>query len=133
MVTAILAATLIWFVVASVLFFNPIVGKIYDKDEQKSGVRALPKNPKTVFILLAAILVQVAMWAMVYTAIKPVFPGFNFHKGVFFGLILIMIKMIPRDVDRMILSTYPDRRMLIEFIIGSISCLCVGITFGYLL
>lgn len=130
-IVAITVATIVWFVVASALFFNPIVGKIYSNQEKMPGVRSLPKSPKTIVLLLCAILAQVALWAGVYALINSALPGDKLEKGLIFGLILVAIKMIPRDVDRILLSTYPKKRLLIEFIIGTISMFVVGVVFSY--
>lgn len=133
-ITAIIVASFVWFLVAGILFFNPIVDKIYRSQENQNGVRALPKSPKTIGMILIAILIQVIMWAGVYGLINNAIPGNSrVEKGLIFGLILIVMKMIPRDIDRILLSTYPKKRMIIEFIIGAISCLAVGVTFGYLI
>lgn len=133
MLIAILVASGIWFVVAGVLFFNPIVDKIYRTQEKEPGVRALPASGKTIGMILTAIIIQVVLWAWVYSLVKTSLPGDLLHKGLLFGLVLSVTKMIPRDIDRMLLTKYPQKRMVIEFIIGTISCLAVGITFGYLI
>lgn len=134
---AILIASVVWFLVAAVLFFNPITDKVYRSEEQHAAVRTLPQKPKTIGMILAAILVQSALWALVYRLIAPAFSGEflndKLSKGLLFGLILVFTKIIPRDVDRLLLTTYPKKRMTIEFVIGIICSFAVGITFGYVL
>ena len=132
-ILAVLVATIAWFVAAVVLFFNPITDKSYRTEEKHPAVRSLPQSPKTIGKILASILVQVVLWAYVYVLVAPALPGDKLSKGLFFGLILSLTKIVPRDIDRMLLTTYPKKRMMIEFVIGLICSFVVGIAFGYLL
>ena len=59
------AATLAWFFGAAILFFNPVVDKIYRTEEDHAAVRSLPQGPKTVGLILSAVIVQCLLWAWV--------------------------------------------------------------------
>lgn len=96
-------------------------------------MRSLPKRPKTIGMILGAVFVQSVLWAYVYVLIQSSLPGGKLQKGLLFGLILVLTKIIPRDIDRLLLTTYPKIRMIIEFVIGIICSFAVGITFGYLI
>jgi len=133
MIIAIFTASIIWFITAGILFFNPIVDKQYRKEENIPGVRSLPQSAKTIGKILIAIFIQVTLWAYVYSIISPSLIGDKLTKGTIFGLIIVGLKIIPRDIDRLLLTTYPKKRMTIEFVIGIICSFAVGITFGYLL
>lgn len=132
-IVAVLVAAFVWFIVAAVLFFNPITDKSYAKEEKHPAVNALPKNGKTIGTILVSVLVQSLLWAWVYTIVEPAFSGSQLSNGLLFGFILVLTKIIPRDIDRMLLTTYPKNRMTIEFVIGIICSFVVGIVFGYLL
>ncbi len=132
-IVAVLVATILWFLVAAVLFFNPFVDKIYRSEEGHAGVRALPQSAKTIGMILLAVVIQSLLWAYVYTLISSGLAGGRLCKGLTFGLILSLTKIIPRDIDRILLTTYPRKRMTIEFVVGIICSLVVGIVFGYLL
>ena len=133
LILAILLATILWFVVAAVLFFNPFVDKIYRSEESHAAVRALPQSLKTIGMILLAVVIQSALWAYVYTLISSALVGGKLCKGLTFGLILALTKIIPRDIDRILLTTYPRKRMTIEFVVGIICSFVVGLVFGYLL
>ncbi len=130
---AVVVATIVWFVVAAILFFNPVVDKIYRIEERHAAVRALPQSAKTIGMILVAIVIQSALWAYVYTMVSSAFSGGKLTKGLLFGFILVLTKIIPRDTDRILLTTYPKKRMTIEFIVGIVCSLVVGIVFGYML
>lgn len=132
-ILAVVVATIVWFIVAAILFFNPVVDKIYRTEEHHAAVRALPQSAKTIGMILIAIVIQAALWAYVYTMVSPALSGGKFAKGLLFGFILVLTKIIPRDTDRILLTTYPKKRMTIEFIIGIVCSLVVGIVFGYML
>lgn len=130
---SVLCASVIWFVVAAVLFFNPITDKAYRSEEGHASVKALPKSSKTIGMILVAIAIQSILWAYVYTLVVTSLPVNSLGKGLLFGFILVLTKIIPRDIDRLLLTTYPKKRMAIEFFIGIICSFAVGIVFGYLL
>lgn len=133
MIIAVLTATFAWFVTAAILFFNPWTDRIYNLTAGAPGVRALPKSPQTIVKILAAILVQCILWALLYDILKPALPGTGWLKGLSFGGVLLTFKMIPREIDRLLLSTYPLQRLQIEFWIGAICCFVVGIVFALIL
>lgn len=133
MLYAILAASIAWFLAAGILFFNPIVDKMYRSEESHAAVKTLPQTPGTIGKILLAILAQIVLWAYVYTLIQSALPGDKMEKGLWFGLIIVFMKMVPRDVDRILLTTYPSTRMTIEFVIGIICSFVVGLVFAYML
>ncbi len=130
---AILIATLAWFIAAAALFFNPFVDRLYRGEEQHPAVRSLPQSPETIAKILGAVALQCVAWAYVYTLVEPALAGGWIGKGLSFGLILVLTKILPRDVDRVLLTTYPPVRMTVEIIIGIVCAFIVGLVFAYTL
>ncbi len=130
---AILTATFAWFLTAGLLFFNPWVDKVYSQSESHPSVKALPKNGQTMLKIILAILVQCILWAAVYDNIKSSLNGDAFTKGLWFGTIISLMKMIPRDIDRALLTTYPPKRMTIEFVNGIVCSYVVAGCFSYMI
>jgi hypothetical protein len=122
-----------WFVAAAVSFFNPIVDKIYRSEESHPAVRQLPRAPATIAKILLAVVVQCVVWAWVYTVVSPSLGGELVEKGLLFGTILCATKILPRDVDRVLLTTYPPKRLTIEVVVGVLCAYVVGFTFAWLL
>ena len=131
MVLAILISTAAWFITAAILFFNPIVGKIYQSQETDPAVKSLPKVPATMGKILLAILVQCILWALVYSWVEAAMPDDLWSKVLIFGSVITFMKMIPRDIDRLLLTTYPLKRMTIEFIIGVVCSYVVAFVFAW--
>jgi hypothetical protein len=127
------AATVAWFVVAAVLFFNKPVDLIYRSEEKHPAVRALPQGPGTIGRILTAVAVQCVLWAGIYLLVEPALGVGLLRKMLVFGGIIIAVKIIPRDIDRLLLTTYPARRMTIEFAIGVVCAFVVAAAFGLLL
>lgn len=127
------AATGLWFVAAAISFFNPIVDAIYRSEESHPAVRRLPQAPATIGKILLAVLVQCLAWAWVYLTIEPALPEGLVSKGLLFGAILCATKIMPRDVDRVLLTTYPPKRLVIEIVVGVLCAFVVGLTFAWLL
>lgn len=125
--------TVAWFLVAGALFFNPVVDRLYRTEEGHPAVRALPQGPRTIGMILAAVLAQTVLWAGVYVLVKPVLGEGVLTRGLLFGGILIVTKILPRDIDRLLLTTYPKRRMTIELVIGCVCAVVTGLVFAWLL
>lgn len=133
LIAAIAGATVSWFVLAALLFFNPVVDKLYRAEEEHPAVRSLPQEPKTIGMIGTAVLVQCALWAGVYLLMAGGLPEDLVGRGLAFSAVIGAVKIVPRDVDRLLLTTYPLRRMGIEFVIGLLCALPVGFTFAWLL
>ncbi len=130
-IVVILIATLAWFIAAFVLFFNPIIDKVYKLDENHPSVKTLPKNPKTIGKILLAVLIQCILWALVYYWIKSSLPESFIQRGLIFGGLICLVKIIPRDIDRLLLTTYPSIRMTIEFVVGIACAFVVGFIYAW--
>ncbi len=130
-ITSIGLGTVAWFLAAGVLFFNPVVDRLYRTQESHPAVRALPQTPKTIGMIIAAVFVQTLLWAGVYLLIEPALGEGLWTKAMTFAGILIAIKIIPRDIDRVLLTTYPKLRLWIELVIGCICALVTGLVFAW--
>ncbi len=132
-IIAVLIASVAWFLLAALLFFNPIVDRIYRRQESHVAVRELPQDGGTIARILSAVVLQCALWAWVYLTIADALPGEAMAKGLTFAAIITAVKVIPRDVDRLLLTIYPTLRMAIEFVIGIACAVVVGLAFAYTL
>jgi hypothetical protein len=132
-ILAVVVASLVWFVLAGALVFNPVVDKVYAADEGHPSVKRMPKTPAALLKLLASIVVQVTAWAWVYRVVEPALPYNVTARGVAFGLLLIVVKVLPGTLDRVLTTTYPSLRLAIEATVGSVGGLAVGLCFARLL
>lgn len=131
LVLAVAGATVAWFVAAGVLFFNPVVDRPYRAQESDPAVRSLPQTPKTIAMILAAVLAQSALWAGIYWLVKPALGADPWVQAALFGVLIVLVKVVPRDIDRLLLTTYPKRRMAIEFFAGIACAFVVSSVFAH--
>ena len=129
-----LAATIFWFVIGAVVYMNPFVAKIYKKFENDPSV----KNRKDIknFIIntfLFSVLIQCFIFAFVYLYIKPILPGTLILNTLFFGLILVTVKIIPRLFDMYVQSKYPNILLIIELINGVIGSFVIAFVFAFII
>lgn len=130
---AIAAATVFWFIAAAVLFFNPIVDKIYRSEESHPAVKVLPQSPATIGKILGAVIVQCVLWAGVYVVVEPALGESFLSQTALFGTLISVVKIIPRDIDRVLLTTYPSKRMTIEVVVGLVCAYLVAGAFSWLI
>jgi len=119
--TAGLLASIVWFILGSVLYVNPWIAKIYKKHEGSPGLKTW-KNQKQYIITMYFIgaLIPCLIFAAFYAFIDHAFTGTLLTKTIYVGLILTGIRVIPRFFDMWIQSTYPDTLLTIEIVNGTI-------------
>lgn len=130
---AAVVASIVWFIIGGSLYMNPIIAKIYKKAEGSPGLKKWPNTAKYVLLQFVGILLQCLLWAFVFVLIKPILPEAKLSAGLIFGLILMVIKIIPRAYDMWIQTTYPGKLLSIEFINGTIGSFIIGIIFAYVI
>src|SRR4051812_20682570 len=100
-----------WVVVGSVLFFNPLVDRVYQEayrhPEKYPQVRVVPKSPASLALILGINILKCSCYAAVYLLVFTSLPADPLRRGVLFGIMLTLTRMIPGDVDRAFLTTYP--------------------------
>jgi len=133
-ITAGIAATIVWFVIGAIVYMNPFVTKIYKKFEDNPSVKNR-KDVKTFIIntFVFSILIQCFLFAFIYLYIKPILPGTLILNTLFFGLILIAVKIIPRLLDMYVQSKYPNILLIIELINGTIGSFVIAFIFAFII
>ena len=128
------AASIVWFFIGAVVYMNPVVAKIYKTFENDPSV----KNRKDVksFIIntfVFSILIQCFIFAFIYLFIKEILPGTLLLNSLFFGIILVAVKIIPRFFDMWVQSKYPTTLLSIEVINGTIGSFVIAFIFALLI
>ena len=127
-------ASILWFFIGGVLYRNPFIAKIYKDLEDSEGLKKWEDMKKYMITMYVfGILIQCIFFAFVYAFIKPVLPGDIILNSLYFFLILILVKIVPRLFDMWIQSTYPNKLLAIEFINGTIGCLIISITLALII
>jgi magnesium-transporting ATPase (P-type) len=129
-----IAATIVWFFAGSVVYMNPFVAKLYKKYEDDPGVKNR-KDMKTFLLntFVFSVLIQCLLFAFVYQFIKPVLPGEVVLNTLYFGVILVAVKIMPRFFDMWVQSRYPVALLSIEVINGAIGSFVIALVFAVML
>jgi hypothetical protein len=130
----ILLTALAWVVLGSILFFNPLVDPVYQEmyrqPEKYPQVRSVPKSPATLALISAINILKCSCYAAVYLLVLPCLPAGPAGRGVVFGIVLTLTRMIPGDVDRAFLTTYPATPAWIEFAIFTVGVFFIATSYS---
>jgi hypothetical protein len=133
----ILLTAIAWVVVGSILFFNPLVDPVYQNmyrhPDKYPQARSVPKSPRTLALILAINVLKCSCFAAVYLLVLPCLPAEPASRGVLFGLLLTLTRMIPGDVDRAFLTTYPAKAAWIEFGIFTFGVFFIATSYSFFL
>lgn len=120
-------ASIIWFIVGGMLYMNPFVAKIYKNFENSPGFKKWKDIKKYLInMYIFGILIQCLLFAFVYSFIKPILHGGLLLSTIFFGLILMAVKIFPRLFDMWMQSTYPNKLLAVEFVNGTIGSFVIA-------
>ena len=127
-------ATIVWFIVGALVYMNPFVAKIYKNYEDDPSVKDR-KDVKTFIIktFVFSVLIQCFLFAFVYLYIQPILPETLLLNTIYFGIILVAVKIIPRLFDMYVQSKYPMPLLIIEVINGSIGSFVIAFVFALIL
>lgn len=127
-------ASIVWFIVGGILYMNPIVAKIYKKLENSPELKKWKDTKKYLInMYIFGILIQCLLFAFVYSLIKPILPGSLVLNTIFFGLILVAVKIFPRLFDMWMQSTYPNKLLAVEFVNGTIGSFVIAIVLALII
>lgn len=133
----VLLTAIAWVILGSILFFNPLVDPVYQEmyrqPQKYPQARQVPKSPAALTLILGINVLKCSCFAAVYLIVVGALPTAPVNRGVLFGLILVLTRMIPGDVDRAFLTTYPAKPAWIEFAIFTIGAFFVGMSYSFFL
>lgn len=121
-------ASIVWFIIGGLLYMNPIVAKIYKKLENSPGLKKWKDTKKYLInMYIFGILIQCLLFAFVYSFVKPILPGTLVLNTIFFGSILVAIKIFPRLFDMWVQSNYPNKLLEVEFVNGIVGSFVIAL------
>jgi len=119
--------SVIWFVVGGVLYMNPIVAKIYKGFEDHPSMKKWSSQKKYMInMYLLGILIPSLITTFVYLALSPI-------STLFFGLMLVGVRIVPRFFDMYMQSSYPNKLLYVEIVNGTILSFLVAVALSWLL
>ena len=129
-----ITATVVWFFIGAVVYMNPFVAKWYKEFEDDPTVKNR-KDMKSFLIntLIFSILIQCLIFAFVYQYIEKLLPDTLVLNALYFGIILVGMKIIPRFLDMWVQTKYPSVLLTIELVNGTIGSFVIAFVFALLL
>ena len=116
-----LLVSIAWFILGGALYVNPVVAKIYKSFGEHPGMKKWPNQKKyMLYMYLGGALVPGIIFAAVYAFLAPVLGGSLGLNTLYFGLILVFVRILPRFFDMWIQSSYPNKLLVIEIVNGAI-------------
>ena len=124
-------ASIAWFIVAGVLYLNPKVFEMYKLAERKMKIRWWKDTKEMLRLTYINILIQSLLAAYVFSLIKSSLGNSLARRVLIFGLIIFLIKIIPRFMDMWRETNYPMNLLIIELIddtfCGFLMALVIGV------
>ena len=126
-------ASIAWFIIGGIFYMNPLVSKIHKKFENSPAVKQWSNTKLFLIYMYLFILLECLLFAVVYSFIKPVFPGSAIINGLMLGLALVAVNLIPSISGRWILSTYPNKLLFVDFVGGILGSFIIGLIITFVI
>ena len=126
-------ASIVWFIIGGVFYMNPLISKIHKKFANSPAVKQWNNTKLFLVYMYLLILLECLLFALVYSFIKPIFPGGVVINGLILGLVLIAVNLIPSISGRWLLSTYPNKLLFVDFIGGILGNFIIGLTLAFII
>jgi len=126
-------ASIVWFIIGGIFYMNPLISKIHKKFGNSPAVKQWNNTKLFLIYMYLLILLECLLFALVYSFIKPVFPGGVVVNGLILGLALVAVNLIPSISGRWLLSTYPNKLLFVDFIGGILSSFIIGLALAFII
>jgi len=119
------------FALTVILYGNPWVNQLYQKSMKIGTVKTWKSQGKFLIINYFFILIEILLFAWIFSIIT-IHPATDWLLGgIYFGVFLCLIRIIPRFFDTFAMVYYPNRLLIAELINGCIISLLMGIGISY--
>ncbi len=116
------------------LYGNPIVDRIYAQAmKEEPGVKDWPSKPRYLVTQILGTQVEVYILAFAFAWLHPLLDMDAMTATLLLGLVFSGIRVYPRSWNMWIQSTYPNRMIGIETVVGVISTFTVVVALHFLL
>lgn len=123
-------------IVFSILWANPFVKDLLDQFSTHPSVKTYDFIGGEDNWKLARMLFHVAFMAVaiyIYTLLYSAIPGGPWLKGVYFGILIGILRFIPEAFNTWTLVAYPDVLILLRLVLGLVSFTIFGVLVSVIL
>ncbi len=130
---AILIVTILTYIVATILYINPLATQLYKKSA-KTGILKTWKNQSHVMGLhFLFILIQVSFYSWIFSLITIHTATTWISAGLYFGVIIFLIRILPKFMDMFAMVNYPVKLLILELFDGLIISMITAMGISYFL
>jgi hypothetical protein len=130
---AVIIVSIIVFIIAVALYANPWVNRLYQKSTKIGIIKTWKNQGKFLFLHYLITLAEVIIFIWIFSIIT-IHPATEwFTAGIYFGLFLCFIRIVPRMLDMFMMVNYPRRLLIIELINGFIISMATSLLISYFL
>lgn len=130
---AVLVTSVAAFLFTALYFGNPWTDRIYQRSTKTGILKTWKNQGRFYFSHYLFILLQLFLFAWIFSAITIHMATEWLTAGLYFGLFLFLIRILPRFFDTFLMINYPVKLLAIELINGVIVSLIMGLGISYFL
>jgi len=129
----ILIVSIIVFAVAVALYANPWINRLYQKSTKIGIIKTWKSQGRFLLLHYLITLAEVIIFVWIFLNITIHLSTEWFTAGIYFGLFLCLIRIIPRMFDMFMMVNYPRRLLIAELINGCVISIVTSLSISYFL
>jgi len=130
---AVIIVSIIVFIIAVALYANPWANRLYQKSTKIGIIKTWKSQGKFLFLHYLITLAEVIIFVWIFHNITIHLSTEWFTAGIYFGLFLCLIRIIPRMLDMFMMVNYPKKLLIVELLNGCIISMVTSLSISYLL
>jgi hypothetical protein len=130
---AVLIVSVAAFVFSLAVYSNPWARGMYEKSTKTGIIKTWKNNGKFLLLMYLITILEILMFSWIFSIIT-IHTGTDWlNAGVYFGLFLCLIRVIPRGLDMFMMVNYPKRLLALELFNGCLISFVMAIGISYFL
>lgn len=132
-IKVVLLVSLVAFIGSVALYMNPLVSRLYQSSAKTGTLKTWKSQPRFLFFHFLIVVIETSIFVWVFSSITMHYPITWLSAGLWYGLFLFLIRILPRFFDMFMMVNYPIKLLLVELINGGIFSLIMSLGISYFL
>jgi hypothetical protein len=121
------------FVFSLIVYSNPWVMRMYARSTKNGTIKTWKSNGRFLSLMFLITVLEVLIFSWIFKLIT-IHPGIDWlNAGLYFGLFLCLIRILPRALDMFMMVNYPKRLLTVELINGCLISFVMAMGISYFL
>ena len=130
---ATLIVTVLAYIVATILYVNPLAAGLYKKSAKTGILKTWKKQKHVMGLHFLFMLIQVLFYSWIFSLITIHTATTWVCAGLYFGIFIFLIRILPRFMDMFVMVNYPVKLLVLELFNGLIISMVAAMGISYLL